>query len=350
MEECVSSHLSAPRPRSDPSLSALPLFPLSRYASFHLIVLGLDSLEARRWMNAAAWSLLAFNPDGSPDLATVKPLIDGGTEGFKGHARVILPGHTPCFECTLWLFPPQVTYPLCTLAETPRSPAHCIEWAHLLEWGRARPGEEFDADDEAHMAWVYAAASARATANGIDGVTPALTAGVVKNIVPAIASTNAAVAAACALEAFKLVTLAAPGLDNYLLYAGGEGAYSHTASYARDEACVLCSPGVPMAARGGDSLESFLAAVSATAALADRARGGKLAGPSVSLNGTPLYAKGAFEADTAGNLGKVRGREAGEEREDAPTTTPVPRAHTLLSPTQNTHRPSPPWALPTAPS
>ena len=288
--------------------------PSSRYASFHIIVLGLDSLEARRWMNAAACSLLAFNTDGTPDLATVKPLIDGGTEGFKGHARVILPGHTPCFECTLWLFPPQVTYPLCTLAETPRSPAHCIEWAHLLEWGRVRPGEDFDADVEEHLAWVLHQAAARAAQHGIEGVTPALTAGVVKNIVPAIASTNAVIAAACALEAFKLVTLAAPGLDNYMLYAGGESAYSHTASYARDEACVLCSPGVPVEAQGGDSLETFLEAVSANAALAGRARGGALAGPSVSLNGTPLHAKGAFEADTAGNLGKVRerGGEGGE--------------------------------------
>ena len=35
-------------------------------------------------------------------------MVDGGTEGFKGNARVILPGISACVECTLDLYPPQV--------------------------------------------------------------------------------------------------------------------------------------------------------------------------------------------------------------------------------------------------
>lgn len=42
--------------------------------------------------------------------------------------------------------------------------------------------------------------------------------GVVKNIIPAIASTNAVVAAACALEALKIATMCAKGMDNYMMY------------------------------------------------------------------------------------------------------------------------------------
>ncbi|KAJ7296577.1 hypothetical protein O6H91_Y114700 [Diphasiastrum complanatum] len=125
------------------------------YRQFQIIMLGLDSLEARSYINSVVCSFLEYEPDGGLDYSTIKPMVDGGTEGFKGHARVILPGVTPCFQCTLWLFPPQITFPLCTLAETPRSPAHCIEYVHLIQWGQDRVGEKFDSDSPEHMKWIF---------------------------------------------------------------------------------------------------------------------------------------------------------------------------------------------------
>ena len=48
-----------------------------------------------------------------------------------------------------------------------RSPAHCIEYAKLILWSQARPGEEFDTDNEEHMKWVYERAVERAKQYGI---------------------------------------------------------------------------------------------------------------------------------------------------------------------------------------
>jgi hypothetical protein len=54
----------------------------------------------------------------------------------------------------------------------------------------------------------------------LQGVTYRLTQGVVKNIIPAVASTNAIIAAACANEVLKIATGCAPPLKNYMFVNG----------------------------------------------------------------------------------------------------------------------------------
>jgi ubiquitin-activating enzyme E1 C len=156
------------------------------------------------------------------------------------------------------------------------------------------------------MDWVHTRALARAAAHGIPPFPRALTAGVAKRIVPAIASTNAIVAAACALEALKAATLLAPGLNNYMLFTGGDGVYAATQEHARDGACAVCSPGVPLAAPGGTLLGDWLERVRTEPALASLARGeGGLAGPTVATgDGAVLAGGGVYAEETAANRGR----------------------------------------------
>lgn len=205
---------------------------------------GLDSIEARRWINAKLIELATDNPD---DPTYIKALVDGGTEGFKGQARVIWPTVTSCIECQLDMHAPRQQVPLCTIATIPRQPQHCIEWAHQIAWAQDRPDDTLDTDDPEHISWLYAKADARACEFNIQGVTYSMTQGVVKNIIPAIASTNAIIAAACCNEAFKIVTGAAPALglpgsNNYCMYTGDGGVYTYTFEHQRKPDCPVCAP------------------------------------------------------------------------------------------------------------
>jgi len=58
------------------------------FAWADIILAGLDNREARLWINRCAW-----NVD--------RPWIDGAIEGLSGVARVFMPRHAPCYECTL---------------------------------------------------------------------------------------------------------------------------------------------------------------------------------------------------------------------------------------------------------
>lgn len=205
------------------------------YKQFHIIICGLDSVEARRWINAKLVEM--YDED---DMETWKLLIDGGTEGFKGQARVIIPTISSCYECSLELFSKPTTFPICTIANTPRLPEHCIEWASVLEWPRVMGDKKYDTDNPEDITWMYEQAAARAAKFNITGVTYSLTQGVVKNIIPAIASTNAIIAASCCNEAFKLATFVAPYLNNYMMYTGDQGIYTYTFELEKKPECPVC--------------------------------------------------------------------------------------------------------------
>lgn len=205
------------------------------YMQFKIVVCGLDSIEARRWINA---TLIGMVDSENPE--SLKPLIDGGTEGFKGQARVILPTLSSCIECQLDMHAPRPAVPLCTIATIPRQPQHCIEWAHQIAWQEQRKDEPFDSDDLDHIGWLYNAALERAKQFHIHGVTFQMTQGVVKNIIPAIASTNAVIAAATTSEALKIATSCNPYLDNYMMYAGEEGVYTYTFEAEKKPDCPVC--------------------------------------------------------------------------------------------------------------
>ncbi|KAL3853182.1 hypothetical protein ACJMK2_016747 [Sinanodonta woodiana] len=226
-----------------PHYAKIQDFEESFYRQFHIIVCGLDSIVARRWINGMLIGMLKYE-DGVLDQSSLIPMVDGGTEGFKGNARVVLPGITACIECTLDLYPPQINFPLCTIAHTPRLPEHCIEYVRVLLWPKEKPfgdGIGIDGDDPHHLKWIFEKSLERANQYHILGVSYRLTQGVVKRIIPAVASTNAVIAAVCATEVFKIATSCYLPLNNYMNFNDTEGIYTYTFEAEKKENCMACS-------------------------------------------------------------------------------------------------------------
>ena len=118
-------------------------FKRSFYEQFQVFIAGLDNIEARRWLNSLIYSFLEYEKDGSIKPETVKILIDGGTESFGGQSRLVVPGQTACFECTLDTMGESKVFNFCTIAHTPRIPEHCIAYAMLIEWDKVFAGKDY---------------------------------------------------------------------------------------------------------------------------------------------------------------------------------------------------------------
>lgn len=244
-----------------PHFKRIEDFDKSFYKQFQIVVCGLDSVTARRWMNSMLHDCLEYDAAGNVKPWTVIPLVDGGTEGFRGSTRVIYPGKTVCIECTLDLYPPQVHFPYCTIAHRPRLPEHCIEYAKEVVWYNEQPEDmKLDGDDPEHIKWILEKASERADEFGIKGVTYRLTQGVVKNIIPAVASTNAVIAASCSNEVFKIATSCCPYLDNYMSFEQTDGLYTGPQKMEDKKAdCAVCSNrAIPLECSRDMSLEDLI--------------------------------------------------------------------------------------------
>lgn len=72
--------------------------------------------------------------------------------------------------------------------------AAALPWYTLFDGSRFNIDTKLDSDNPEHIQWLLETASARGKEFDITGITYSLTQGVVKNIIPAIASTNAIIA------------------------------------------------------------------------------------------------------------------------------------------------------------
>lgn len=78
------------------------------YMQFNIVICGLDSIEARRWINSTLISMVDED-----DPSSLKPLVDGGTEGTYLHCETSqehvadisnrFQGPSPCHS-TFYLF------------------------------------------------------------------------------------------------------------------------------------------------------------------------------------------------------------------------------------------------------
>jgi len=86
---------------------------------------------------------------------------------------------------------------------------------------------------------------------------------VVKNIIPALASTNAVISAACVNEAWKILTRSHPRMNSYFQYYGHSGVTCQTFPYQRNLDCDHCSSPVTWKVKPTELLKTFLEKVKA---------------------------------------------------------------------------------------
>lgn len=180
-----------------------------------------------------------------------------------------------------------------------------------MAWEQEKPFPKLDNDDPEHITWLYQKALARAKEFNISGVTYSLTQGVVKNIIPAIASTNAIIAASCCNEAFKIATNSNPSLgseENYMMYSGNDSIYTYTFKHEKKDDCPVCGNlAKDLDVDPNLTLQEFMDSLAARPEA-------QLKKPSVRAEGRTLYMQSpeSLRLQTAPNLEKKLGELIGD--------------------------------------
>jgi ubiquitin-activating enzyme E1 C len=190
------------------------------YSQFHLVVSALDSIEARRWLNAKIVHLGRENPI---------PLIDTASEGFKGHVRLVIPSITACIECMSSLYADDERVPLCTLAGSPRNLGHCLEWVLLN-------------DETSPIEVILEKTKQRALDFGIDAsnLSKRFIEGFTKRVVPSLASTNAIIGGIASQMIGKVLGGPLEVENNFIFYNGAEGIHLTRLRIDRLPDCYVC--------------------------------------------------------------------------------------------------------------
>lgn len=112
----------------------------------------------------------------------------------------------------------------------------------VIQWDKESPFDAaLDGDDPHHLSWVYEKAQERAGQYNITGLSYRLVQGVLKNIIPAVASTNAVIAAACATEVFKMATSCYGTFNNNMVFNDSDAIYTYIFEAERKDDCLGCT-------------------------------------------------------------------------------------------------------------
>ncbi|MBN2151430.1 MAG: ThiF family adenylyltransferase, partial [Candidatus Lokiarchaeota archaeon] len=222
--------------------------PIDMYEKCDVIIAALDNVQARFDLNVIA-------------RRVKRPMIEGGTVGFEGHAQDIVSAgarsldETACYRCVVPIPPPDARLiAACTPKGIPQVREHCVTRAEFIF--RKKLDREPDLKDAKDLVMLTGASNkeldmlkerdpAKDHGNPFE---PQDMENVLENKIPAIQTVSAVIASIESMEALKMACIQnAPerpdhynAMDpTYLNYNGIYGIFEHLPVLKRED-CIVC--------------------------------------------------------------------------------------------------------------